>query len=54
MGANTKWYVEVYKMVKEVAQISAIDRVEAREEAESIKGVCFTGDIYHWSEFEED
>jgi hypothetical protein len=50
MGANTTYFVTVYKLHEEVIEVQAVTRGEAEEEALRTPGVAGVKEVLHWTE----
>jgi hypothetical protein len=50
MGANTTYYVTVYKLQEHVVEVSALTRMDAEEEALRTPGVVGVKEVLHWTE----
>jgi uncharacterized protein YqfB (UPF0267 family) len=53
VGANTRYYVKVGKMVEEWIEVSALTEEDAEQEAIQMPEVITVTDVKHWSYFEE-
>ena len=52
MGAETSYYVTVYKLCEETVEVQAITRMDAEQEALRIPGVAGVKEVLHWSELQ--
>ena len=52
MGADTSYYVEVMRTVKDVIEVQAVTSEEAHHKALNTQGVIGVYRVTHWQEYE--